>query len=345
VVLGVLYYPQLFWGSRFRLNGTNDDPAAPIIRELRQLVSRIDLTKHRLGIVSYWTDTIVELPLTSDRSSVLSAVQKISRRWPGYGNCVLWNSRVACTSKPNVRDALRAAQGLFEPTSGRRQVIVLYQPDYCNRAFAYYDGECRGYPAAEEAAAAVRAALTEIVVFDGNRTGYRQYRFNGQPYQADAQPLASSDADAVFGYREAQHRMVRYEVPANLATQFELVDTVPDNMRLVPGSIVPPASRVGADVQWALPQLAYRPAPFQLDLTPLQPGHWPTNVQAVARFVDGWGRSGSITFPVPAVDVEWPTPTPEEPTPTVPAIAPTAVGPGPTASPGTQLYLPALVRS
>ena len=115
-------------------------------------------------------------------------------------------------------------------------MIVLYQPDYCNRDLEYHDGDCRGYVPAEEAAEQVRAAGTQIVVFDGNRTGYRSYRFNALPYENDAQPLASSDEDVVFGYRNAQHRMVDYRVPDALARNFTLDDQLPTNMRLQAGS-------------------------------------------------------------------------------------------------------------
>ena len=104
----------------------------------------------------------------------------------------------ACTAAPNVADALRAAQTVFPPDGGRRRLILLYQPDYCNRDFEYHDGECRGYRAAEETARTIRDAGTRIVVYDGERIGYRYYRFSGSPYVGDAQPLASTDADVVL---------------------------------------------------------------------------------------------------------------------------------------------------
>jgi hypothetical protein len=74
----------------------------------------------------------------------------------------------------------------------------------------------------------------------------------------------------------------------------------------------------------------------------LQVGQWPTNVQAVANFTDGWGKPGQIVFPVPQVDVIAPTPTSVEPTPTSPPETPT---PPPTPTPvGRPVFLPFVVR-
>jgi hypothetical protein len=346
IVLTVLYLPQ----GRFRLDNGTDDPAAPIIRELRQLVARIDLSKHRLGIVAYWSDTQVELPLTADRTAVLKGIQAISRRWP----CQVGWRGPECTAAPNVSDALRAANAQFPTEHTRRRLILLYQPDYCNRDFEYRDGECLGYVPAETIARTVRDGGTQIVVFDGNRTGYRQYRRKndrGQTrYQGDAQPLASSDADVVFTYDQAQHRMVAYQAPAALATGFRLVDEAPGNMRILSTRISPPATVTGQQVQWDVATLPYGASRFELPLQPLETGRWPTNVRAVATFTDGWGRAGQITFPVPQVEVVAPTPMPEEPTPTArpPTVTPAEPGPPVTATPGGAaggpVYLPVAMR-
>jgi Mg-chelatase subunit ChlD len=334
IILTTVYLPPSHW---YWLGCGLDDPAALVIKDLRELVSRIDFSKHRVGIVSYLRDTTVELPLTSDPTKVLAAIQGISRRWPQ--TCPGQN----CAS--NLRDALQTAQGQFDPASTRRRVVLLFQPDYCNRDFEYSDGECRGYPPAEDQAKALRDAGTQIVVFDGQRTGYRAQRLNGSAYVGDAQPLASSDADAVLTYGEVQHRMVHYQVPEFLATGLLLVDTLPANMRLVPGSVSPPGVAAGTDVTWDVPQLPFQSAPFTLDVQPQQVGHWPTNVEASASFTDGWGRPGRVVFPVPHVDVVAPTATPTatfEPTAT--ARPPTATAsPVPTGVP-RPVHLPIVFR-
>lgn len=346
IVLVLLYHPPTFGGAP-------DDPAAPIIRELRRLVARIDYRKHRVGVVAYFGDNVVEQPLTGDPAAVLAAIQKLTRRWPG--GCQAWgNGPVYCQVVPRLDRAMQTAQQQLEAGGERRRVMLLYQPQYCNRTFEYVDFLCRGYAPAETTAAAIRAAGTQVVVFDGNRTGWRRFRIlpdripagGSRLYNADAQPLASSDADVVFDFAQAQHRMVRYRVPDVLATDLAVTDTLPANMRLVPGSVSAPGAPSGADVTWTIDRLPYVAAPFTLVVEPRQVGRWPTNVRAAADFVDGWGRPGHIDFPVPQVEVVAPTATPTatatatpEPTET-PTPAPT-VAPTPTATPTAVVLRPA----
>jgi hypothetical protein len=336
IILTVLYYPEY----QFRFDGANDDPAAPAIKSLRRLVSRIDLRRHRVGIVSYWRDTRIELAPTSDPAALLRAIQKINRRWPCWLNPR--TGEFQCFGMPDVRQALRTAQTQLASPDGRRHVIVLFQPDYCSRDIVYSDGECREYTAAEDQARTIQSGGTQIVVFDGDRPPFRQNRFNGTAYLGDAQVLASSDADVVFDYPNAQKRMVAYGVPPSLATSFKLVDEVPSNMSLIAASVAPPATIAGQQVQWDVPALPYAPGRFALTVRPEEAGRWPTNMRAVADFIDGWGKPGQIVFPVPQVDVNAPTPTPEEPTPTPPP--PTAVPP--TATPVARgVYMPIALRT
>ncbi len=146
----------------------------------------------------------------------------------------------------------------------------------------------------------------------------------------------------------------------------EIVDRIPANMRLVPGSVQPPAAVLpDGSLRWAfadtdpaaLPALTY-------DLEPLDPGHWPTNIEASADYIDAAGRSGHVLYPVPEVDVLAPTPTAtatDEPTPTlVPSATSTATATAtetptatatPTASPRPSatrvpaaMYLPILLK-
>jgi Mg-chelatase subunit ChlD len=152
----------------------------------------------------------------------------------------------------------------------------------------------------------------------------------------------------------------------------EIVDRVPANMRLVPGSVQPPAEvRADGALRWTfgsvgaggVPALSYR-------LEPLSPGLWPTNIDAVAVYTDGLGASGQTVFPIPRVEVIAPTATPTDtPTPTstptatatptatptpTPTFTPTATftpSPTPTATPTATptpvpepMYLPILYR-
>lgn len=174
------------------------------------------------------------------------------------------------------------------------------------------------------------------MVYDGERIGYRYYRFSGSPYVGDAQPLASTDADVVHDLAEAHHRMVTYRVPDALATGLRLVDELPDNMALLAASVVPPGSASGREVSWQRAELPYGPSLFGPTVRPAQAGRWPTNVRAEADYVDGWGRPGRLLLPVPFVEVVAPTATPTEP-------ALTDAPPTPSSAPH-RLYLPQVQR-
>lgn len=342
IVVVALHYPDL----------KTPDPAEQSIKLLRRLVSRVDLGKHRLGIVSYFRDAEAVLPLTHDREAAMKAITKIPRKWPP--SCTVYEfddvSYARCDKvAPQLREGLKLAKDQFDPASGRRKVMVIFHADYCSRDLEYYDGACRLYAPAEDAAKAVRDAGIQLAVYDGDRVGWRRYhlgeiglsgrRAQRTLYNADAQPLASSDADVLLNFADAQHRMVRYSVPSVLATDLTLTDTLPGNMALVPGSEQPAGAVVaGADVRWTLTSLPLGGAAFGLQVRPQQTGRWPTNVQAVADFTDGWGRPGRVVFPLPYVQVNAaPTPTPSA----TGTPEPTATPPPPTATPLPKpIYLP-----
>ncbi len=321
VMLVVLYYPQL--AHRLSIPG-QEDPAMWIVRELRRLVSRIDFRKHRVGVVAYWGSAELVQALTHDRASVLRAISKVPRKWPSCNRQPIYygtDSGFYCQLVPRVREGIEFAQDEFEPGGSARNVMVLYQPDYCNNEMEHYAWYCRGYVDAEEAAEEAKAAGTQIVVFDGNRTDYRRFRFNGSPYLNDAQTLATSDDDVAFDFETAQQRMVEYRVPASLAADVELQDELPSNMRLVPGSLEPAGSSTAGKAVWQLPSLGYGLSRFRLLVEPLEVGRWPTNSRAVAVLTDGWGIDHHLTFPVPQVEVVAPTATPTSEPPTATATA------------------------
>ncbi len=327
IVVVALHYPDL----------KTPDPAEQSIKLLRRLVARVDLSKHRLGIVSYFRDAEAVLPLTHDREAAMKAITKIPRKWPP--SCTVYEfddvSYARCDKvAPQLREGLKLAADQFDPASGRRKVMVIFHADYCSRELEYYDGACRLYAPAEDAAQAVRDAGIQLAVYDGDRVGWRRYhlgeiglsgrRAQRTLYNADAQPLASSDADVLLNFADAQHRMVRYSVPPVLATDLTVTDTLPGNMALVPGSEQPAgAVLTGADLRWTLPSIPFTGAAFGLQVRPQQTGRWPTNVQAVADFTDGWGNPGRVVFPVPYVQVN-----------AAPTATPSATGtPEPTSTP------------
>jgi hypothetical protein len=66
---------------------------------------------------------------------------------------------------------------------------------------------------------------------------------------------------------------------------------------------------------------------YSLEVEPLQPGYWPTNVEATGEFVDSQQRRSSFTFDVPWVTVLRAVPIP------TPILSPAPPAPTPTTTP------------
>ena len=108
-----------------------------------------------------------------------------------------------------------------------------------------------------------------------------------------------------------------------------VTDRIPPNMRYVPGSASPAAEvlsdggNADALLRWTFREVALAGLPaLSFRLQPLDPGVWPTNVEALADYVDGLGYAGRSVFGIPFVAVIGPTGTPE-PTPTLLPASPT----------------------
>jgi outer membrane protein assembly factor BamB/uncharacterized protein YegL len=310
IVVVVPYYGKLQQGT---------DPSSGTATTLLQMAARINFTRHRMGLVSYYNTNTVELALTSDHDAYNTAVRNITRFDPP-------NQDV----KARLRDAIEAASELFDNGSTRRKVMVLVDPDYCDPANEFRPGQCTGYVSADEAAATIRASGVTIIVSGG----------------FDAMSLASSDEDMIRPDGDIHRRMVRYRLPEVLASTMAVTDTVPANMTLDPATISGGATWNPPSVDWTAASVDFAGARLSYALTPTQAGRWPTNVSAVADVVDGWGAVHHLTFPVPEVEVIGPTPTPAPPTATLLPTAtattvPTEIPPTATSKPST-VYLPLL---
>jgi Mg-chelatase subunit ChlD len=109
------------------------------------------------------------------------------------------------------------------------------------------------------------------------------------------------------------NRVTRYRPEPRLFDTLHIMDRLPDNMVLEPESMQPPAVvGAGGVLTWDLIDvpsaggvtLSYRVRPQEVGL-------WPTNVEALATYVDALGANGRLPFPVPTVEVlPRPTPTP-----------------------------------
>lgn len=82
-----------------------------------------------------------------------------------------------------------------------------------------------------------------------------------------------------------------------------VVDELPPDMALVPGSLFPPATVVGRTLTWDLAQVPITGQSLSYRVQPRQPGRRPTNVRAALDYVDSTGQGGQLVFPVPEVEV------------------------------------------
>lgn len=303
-------YLQQFTGGR--------DRSLQVINNLLGLARRLNFDRHRVGIVNYYQFNSVELPLTGDRDTYLDAVLNLTRVDAPNPDI-----------KPNLKTAMEKADTLFEPASGRRQVMVLLSAAYCDPNNQRRPVDCTGTVLADDVAKAIRDAGTQIIV----------------AYGSSAANLASSDEDVVFSAEDVHRRMVKYRLPDFTARDITLVDELPGNMRVVEASIS--AGGIWADprVSWQQAEMRYDPIEVQLVVEPQEGGTWPTNVQAWAELTDGWGKRHRIDFPLPVIEVIAPTPTPSAtlPGPTATPTLPPTLTPEPSV-PGT-VYLPWLGKN
>lgn len=305
IVVVVPYHQALVQGT---------DPAATTITELMLLTARLDFTRHRVGVVSYYNTTKMELPLTSDQPAYIKAVQDINRFTPA-----------APSVRPRLKDAMEEAMKLFDMTDGRRKVMVLDRAAYCNAANEFFPGQCVGIPPAEDTAAQIRQAGVTIIAITSFAAG----------------DLASSDEDVMYGTEAAHRRMVRYGVPDTLASALNIVSGVPPTMAVEAGSL----SAGGA---WQAPRMTWStasidaPMSVSARLRPLSGGMWPVTDGTTAEFTDGWGQAQQVTFPILSVEAIGPTSTA-----TAPASATPTATPPPTVTPmpnTVRVYLPFAAR-
>jgi len=306
IVVVAPYYQRLQQGV---------DPSRAQRNELAQLVSRLNFGKHRAGIVAYFTTVTEHLAPTADREAYLAAIGTIDRFDPPNADV-----------KPRLRDAIEAATGLFDPDPSRRRVLVVLRADYCSVASEPQPGACAGFPPAEAAAEAARAAGATIIVV------------NSAPGAFD---LATSDEDAIYGAENVHRRMVRYRPPDVLGTDLSLALTAASNMSVDPARMVPAGTWTPPVAEWRLAAVDRGRLRFELAVTPEEGGRWPVATGIVATLVDGWGTPRRVDFPLPEVEVASPTGLPPTATRT-PSPVPTAA---PTDAPQTAfVYLPYAAR-
>lgn len=83
-----------------------------------------------------------------------------------------------------------------------------------------------------------------------------------------------------------------------------ITDILPDNMTFLPGSgrpLEPGYDATTRTLTWSLRGVIEPGLVLSYQIRPTQVGLWPTNVSAQLDYVDGFGKSGRLMFPIPEV--------------------------------------------
>ena len=110
----------------------------------------------------------------------------------------------------------------------------------------------------------------------------------------------------MFNRRDRSEVTIAGRIEASVLFETVTVeDILPANMRYEVGSAQPPAvwDARGRSLTWTLSQVPEAGIGLSFRVFPTEPGQHPTNVEARARFRDGFDQPGEVVFPVPIVEV------------------------------------------
>ncbi len=263
-------------------------------------VSNADLAVSRIGIVSFNDGATLDAPLTPDEALLRRALAGLVARGGtriDQGLAVA-NAELSRNGRP-----------------GAAPVLILLS-----------DGGSDPAPALREAARAKQAGAEVFTINVQGDVGLLTAIASGPDHH---HPVQSARAlGAIF-------ERIGDQISASaLFRRLDITDRLPANMRFVAGSDVPAAAfdPAAGTLRWTLDGVPLGGVRLRYRLEPLAAGEWPTNVEAWADYVDGYGRAGRLDFPVPRVQVIGPPATPTA-TPTPPASATATATATPTRTP------------
>ncbi len=236
-------------------------------------LAELDPKGAQVALVAFSTTATVLQPLTSDLRQVVRSVAKIT-----------------AGGTTNYTDALNKALGELtgpnsRPASPRIMVMMT-------------DGNPTDRTDVEDTADRVKAA--GIILYtvglgkDLDRDLLRGMASSPDLFYEAPSETQLSEIYTTIAQRIGATRLLRTGL---------VVDELPADMELVPGSMYPLATVVGHSLTWDLANVPITGQSLTYRVKPQQPGRRPTNVQASLDYVDSTGQDGQLTFPVPAVDV------------------------------------------
>lgn len=284
-------------------------------------VAAADLAVSRVGVVAFNESARVEAPLSSDENQLRRALAGLVARG---------GTRI---------DLALAAASLELRRRGRPEATAVF--------ILLSDGGSDPTSALQQADLAKNAGVEIFTInLQGNAALLEDIASGADHYLESA---SARDLAGIFG------RIADRIVASALFRTLDVVDQIPANMRLVPGSADPPAVLDPATntLRWHVEGVPFAGIELRYRLQPLEAGDWPTNVFAWATYLDGYGKAGRLDFPVPRVYIAAPTATPTVPPPpsatpraTVTATPTRTARPTATRTPRPRgpLYLPLALR-
>ncbi|MFI0608037.1 MAG: VWA domain-containing protein [Anaerolineae bacterium] len=272
---------------------------------------QVDMSRDRLGLVTFNNSAALAQGLTADRAAVKRAISSIS---PAGGTNIAAALETATAELLGPRARVTARPVLILLTDGKDD-----QPDAVLRM----------------AEVAKVAGIRLFTIGFGAVDPMVMVRSASSPEDSFYAP----DATALGGiYAEIAKRLTA----TVLARSLSITDELPADMRFVGPSSGPTPRVAGNTLSWTFTDLPFDGMTMAYRVQPQQIGRRPTNVRAWAEFVDGLAQLGDLTFPVPMVEVLSQPPTPTRtpsPRPTAtPSATPTA-----TPRPAEPIFLPLVV--
>lgn len=267
-----------------RSNSMAGDKLARARAAAGSFVAGLDLSRHRVGVVTFSDLTTLDLPLTGDGPAIQAVLGAIRS-----------DGRTDIASALDLALRHLAAYGRPEALP----VILLLTDGKPSRDGQPYVDAVRQAERARASGALVYAVgLGDPKDVDGTlltEVAGAPERYFYAPRSEDLDPIYQALSKTIGGV---------------VATELEVVDELGPDVEYIAGSAAPAAELSGRQLRWALSTLPRDGASFRLQVRPTRTGRLNTNTQAVARYVAD-GVRYSFTFPVPMIDViDLPTPTP-----------------------------------
>ncbi len=250
----------------------------------RRFVQQLDLTRHRVAVLSFSDIVSLDAALTNDEALLLDTLD-----------------RIRADGRTDIAGALeRALEHLGQDARPEALPVVLLMTDGnpSRTGQPYVDAVRQGARARGRGALTYAIGLGDDVdaeLLTAVVGAPERYFFAPTPEELD--PIYQQLSEAVGGV---------------VATDLELIDVMGPDVSYVPGSAQPaPAVEAGDTLTWRAQTIPEEGLRFGLRVQPQRTGLLPTNTRAVAEY-SADGRRYRFEFPIPevlVVDAATPTPT------------------------------------